>query len=114
MDDQEEFRVFLRNRAHRNSTDQKINLSFLERASQCSTFADLSLNVLSPVLFGSQRMFFQYRAADSIAVTPYVVHFNWLKGALFIRHKGKCSDITGFKTLLQPKTKKVLTPSERK
>lgn len=58
----------------------RINPSPLERRTQCSHYAGVSLNILPHVLFGSQEYFTQFEL-DAIAfVTPYMIHANYLTG----------------------------------
>jgi hypothetical protein len=77
MDDQYEFNQFLKASPH---APEALNLPWTQRLHQCAVYGGVSMHVLSPYLFGSQRHMFEFNLAGLAGTVPYMVHFNWISG----------------------------------
>jgi len=69
-DDQYEFNTLMLRRCR--GTNTTVNLPLLQRARNCSSYGNFTMNIMSPVLFGSQRFILGDSLAEDMAVTPYV------------------------------------------
>lgn len=85
MDDQHEWNAFLN--VQPATPQARVNLPFLELASQCGVWGNLSVQILPPSLYGSQRHVFEFQLPQNSGETPYTIHFNWLSGAAEKRQK---------------------------
>jgi hypothetical protein len=75
MGNQFEFKAFLKN--HKGVVTDLIR-GFARLSSSCASWGNTSISVLPPALFGSYRQCLTASWAESAALTPYMIHFNWL------------------------------------
>lgn len=78
LDDQSYWNAFLA--AQPATPKARVSLPFLELGTQCGVWGNLSMQVLPPALYGTQRHIFEFHLPQDGGELPYIIHFNWLSG----------------------------------
>lgn len=78
MDDQTLFNVYMKQRS--GTQESNLLLPMKDKNTRCGNWKGVSLRLLSPVIVGSWRQYYEFKLADWTQETPCAIHFNWLSG----------------------------------